>query len=226
MSSAGPSIDDALVLCELCRAMKQEDFEAKVIELWTKSRVPTTRANLLAYTKVSRAELDRRLDEMLNANLVELDSDDDGELLWNVRGSSRPTFGADTIAELERKERLSSDVDRLKSGAKLALQAAGFKKPAAAIEKKSLIASGGLSFFFGPLGWLYAAPLKEAIPAIVVYLLVCSILPSFILVYILGLVNAASGLAGVLYAWSYNQEGRRVGLLGKVKSALPPVRTR
>jgi len=207
--------------------MKQQDFEAKVLELWTKSRVPLTRANLLAFTKVARTELDRRLDEMMKGNLIELDSDDDGELLWMVRGSSRPTFGAETIAELERKEKLSADVDRLTSGAKLALQAAGFKKPgAAAVEKKSLLASGGLSFFLGPVGWLYAAPLKEAIPAIVVYMLVCSILPSFLLVYLLGLVNAASAVAGVAYAWSYNQEGRRVGLLGKAKNALPPLRTR
>jgi hypothetical protein len=206
--------------------MKQPDFEAKVLELWTKSRVPLTRANLLVHTKASRSELDRRLDEMMKGNLIELDSDDDGELLWKVRGASRPTFGAETMAELDRKQRLSDDVDRLTSGAKLALHAAGLKKPAAAAEKKSLIASGGLSFFFGPLGWLYAAPLKEAIPAIVVYLLVCSILPSFILVYILGLVNAASGLAGVLYAWSYNHEGRRAGLFGKAKKVLPQLRSR
>lgn len=205
--------------------MRQQDFEAKVLELWTKSRVPLTRANLLAFTKVSRGELDRRLDEMMKGSLIELDSDDDGELLWTVRGSSRPTFGAETIAELDRKEKLSADVDRLTSGAKIALHAAGFREPASG-EKKSLIASGGLSFFFGPLGWLYAAPLKEAIPAIAVYMLMGWILPAFLFVYLLGLLNAASGLAGVLYAWSYNQEGRRVALLGKARNALPPLRTR
>src|SRR5262245_37500722 len=121
--------------------MKQQDFEAKVLELWTKTRVPLTRANLLVYTKASRSELERKLDDMMKANLIELDSDDDGELLWKVRGSSRPTFGAETIAELERKQKLTEDVDRLASGAKLALRAAGLSKPAVAVEKKSLMAS-------------------------------------------------------------------------------------
>jgi hypothetical protein len=207
--------------------MKQQDFEARVLSLWTKTRIPLTRPNLLVLTKASRSELDRRLDEMVKASLLELDSDDEGELLWVVPGSSRPTFGPDTVAELERKERLQDDVDKLTSGAKLALRAAGFQKPAAT-ERKSLVASGALSLFFGPVGWLYAAPLKEAIPAIIVYVLLFSILSYLPLIGtpIMGVLAVASALAGIAYAWSYNQEGRRVPLLGKAKAALPPMRSR
>lgn len=209
--------------------MRQQEFEAKVLELWTRTRVPLTRANLLLHTKLSRVQLDRMLDEMTRSGLVDLDSDDEGELVWTVRGAARPRSGPESIAEMERRARLESEVDRLTSGAKLALRAAGVQtKPAAAQggPKKSLIASGGLSFFFGPLGWLYAAPLKEAIPAIVVYVLLCSILPNFLLVWILGVFNPASAIAGVLYAWSYNHEGKRAPLLGKAKDALPQLRGR
>jgi hypothetical protein len=207
--------------------MRQEEFEAKVLELWTGTRVPLTRANLLVYTKVPRNQLDRMLNEMERARLLELDVDDDGELHWSVRGAARPRSGPESMAELDKKDRLSAEVDRLASGAQLALRAAGLKPTkASGKERKSLIASGALSFFFGPLGWLYAAPLKEAIPAIVVYLLIGAILPNFLLVYILGLVNIVSTIAGLLYAWSYNHEGRRTPLFDKAKRALPPLRTR
>jgi hypothetical protein len=101
-------------------------------------------------------------------------------------------------------------------------RASGPLKPAGERERKSLLASGALSLFFGPLGWLYAAPLKEAIPAILVYVLVCSILPTILLTYLLGVVNIASAIAGVLYAWSFNQEGRRSLLFLSDPKSLPP----
>lgn len=201
--------------------MKQQEFEARVLSLWTETRVPLTRANLLVHTKVPRAQMDRWLDEMVRARLLELDSDDDGELLWKVRGSARPSRGAETVGEMSKLSQLSAEVEKLSSGASIALRAAGLKASpdrAGGPEKKSMIASGALSFFFGPVGWLYAAPLKEAIPAIIVYIplyYILSILPTFIFGSIMGIVNIVSAIAGVLYAWSYNQEGRRAALVLK-----------
>jgi hypothetical protein len=206
--------------------MTQDDFEAAVLELWTKTRVPLTRANVLSYTKVPRTKAERWLDEMVKARVLDLESDADGELLWEVRGSRRPSGGAETIGELERKERLSSEVDRLTSGASLALRAAGLSKPTQGGQKKSMLASGALSFFFGPIGWIYAAPLKEALPAIIAYVIVCSVLPNFLLVYVLGLVNGFSALAGALYAWSYNHGGERAPLFGKAAKAWSRTRKR
>lgn len=199
--------------------MTQDDFEGAVLELWTKTRVPLTRANVVSYTKVPRTKAERWLDEMVKARVLDLESDADGELLWEVRGSRRPSSGAETIGEVERKEQLSSEVDRLTSGASLALRAAGLSKPTQGGQKKSMLASGALSFFFGPIGWIYAAPLKEALPAIIAYVIVCSILPNFLLIYVLGLVNGLSGLAGALYAWSYNHSGERAPLFGKAAKA-------
>jgi hypothetical protein len=204
--------------------MNEVEFEKRVLELWTRTRVPLTRANLQAHAKVPRAKVERWLDAMVSDGVLELDSDDDGELLWIVRGAARAPGGVTTIAEVERKERLSAEVGALGSAASLALRGArgDLATTAKGTEKKSLVASGALSFFFGPFGWLYAAPLKEALPAVIVYVILCSILPSFLLVYLIGLIGAASGIAGVLYAWSYNNAGERVPLLGKATKALPP----
>jgi hypothetical protein len=174
---------------------------------------------------VSRLQLDRWLDEMVKERLLELDSDDDGEIVWKVRGSARPSRGPETLGDIDKRSKLSEEVDRLTSGASLAMKAAGFAKSATSDasqkERKSMVASGALSFFFGPVGWLYAAPLKEAIPAIVVFALICAILPNFLLAYILPLVNIPSAIAGVLYAWSYNREGKRMPLVLKDPPALP-----
>ncbi|MBK8252110.1 MAG: hypothetical protein IPK82_05515 [Polyangiaceae bacterium] len=119
-----------------------------------------------------------------------------------------------------RMEELKKDVDRVASGAALALEVAGIKTPTQPLGKKKLAVSGLLSFFLGPLGWLYAAPLKEAIPVIVVYLGVCwalnAILP-FLLVYLLSIVHLASAVGGVLYAWGFNSAGKRVPLFLKEK---------
>ena len=183
--------------------MKQHDFELRLMKLWMTTRVPITRANLLAYAKVERRNMDTWLDAMVRDGIVGVDSDDDGELLWKVRGSSRPAKGLTHLGDVERLEELSRDV-------------VVRPRPTAVVrETKSALASGILSFVFGPLGWLYAAPLKEAIPAAILVMAVSAVLPKFLLVYIFGLLNPLSGIAGLLYAWSYNKAGRRMPLFGK-----------
>ncbi len=54
-------VDGALPICDGFRAMRQEEFEAKVLELWTGTRIPLTLANLVAYTKVPRAQVQARV---------------------------------------------------------------------------------------------------------------------------------------------------------------------
>ncbi len=191
--------------------MKQHDFELRVLKLWMTTRVPLTRANLLAYSKPERRNIDAWLDAMVRDGIVEVDSDDDGELLWKVRGSSRPAKGLTHLGDVERLEEISKEiVVRPKTSADVS------RRP----ETKSALASGILSFVFGPLGWLYAAPLKEAIPAALAMMALSALLPKFLLLYIFGLLNPLSGIAGLLYAWSYNKAGRRMPLFGKEEPPL------
>jgi hypothetical protein len=82
-------------------------------------------------------------------------------------------------------------------------------------DRKSILASGLLSFFLGPLGWFYAAPLKSAAIGGGAYLLMGAVLPHFLLFYVVGIVAPISAIAGSLYAIGYNMSGERTPLFGK-----------
>lgn len=212
--------------------MNQREFEERVLQLWMTTRVPMTRANLLYYSRAPRKKVGEWLDEMVGDGVLEVDADDDGEMVWAVRGAKRPDSGPQRIEDLgeppQGKEAGTSDLaSRLDKLRKEALGSAGglvlasqAGRGAAALLKprhagdKSLIASGLLSFFFGPLGLLYAAPLKTAVPAVLLYILACSILPAFLLNPLLAIGAPLFGLAGLAYAWRHNQKGERVPLLG------------
>lgn len=120
---------------------------------------------------------------------------------------------------------IKADLEKVASGASLAMEVAGLKSPTHPLGKKRMVVSGALSFLFGPIGWLYAAPLKEAIPAIVVYVaaiwLLGLVLPSILLVWPLAIVNVLSGAAGALYAWGFNSAGKRVPLVLKESDEAP-----
>ena len=93
--------------------------------------------------------------------------------------------------------------------------------------RKSVLASGLLSFFFGPLGWLYAAPWKSALVGAAGWVLVVAILPQFIIMYLAMLVCPLSAIAGVIYALGFNVIGERTALFGKSQpAALPAAKPR
>jgi hypothetical protein len=83
------------------------------------------------------------------------------------------------------------------------------------------MASGVLSLVLGPLGWLYAAPLREAVPGAAAYIGLVSFLPHFLLVPLLGVLMPISGAAGVYYAWRHNQIGARAGLFSDDRKKPP-----
>ncbi len=78
---------------------------------------------------------------------------------------------------------------------------------------KSWIKSGGLSLVAGPIGWLYAGSLREAVPAtagwIALAVLASKILPVFLLMPVLLVALPLSAIAGVVYALQYNRSGSR-----------------
>ena len=78
---------------------------------------------------------------------------------------------------------------------------------------KSWIASGVASLALGPIGWLYAGSLREAVPAATATMLLAAIaskiLPAILLWPALMVVMPLSAIAGVVYAMQYNRKGRR-----------------
>ena len=76
-------------------------------------------------------------------------------------------------------------------------------------ERKSPVLSAALSFFLGPLGWLYAGSFKEAIPAFLIGVGIASLLPSVLLFPLMMVGLPASAIGGWLYAWQYNEDGSR-----------------
>ena len=121
-----------------------------------------------------------------------------------------------------------SDADNLRGALELAGKANRVKneltkKPAKG--GKSWMASGVASMALGPIGWLYAGSLREAVPASVGWILVASvlskILPAVLLMPVLLVVLPLSGIAGVVYAMQFNKTGKRQRLFGDDKKQLP-----
>jgi hypothetical protein len=85
--------------------------------------------------------------------------------------------------------------------------------------EKSWIASGVASLALGPVGWLYAGSLREAVPASVAWIalaaLASKILPVFLMMPVLMVVLPLSAIAGVVYALHYNRGGGRQRLFDR-----------
>jgi hypothetical protein len=205
-------------------------FEKRVLEMWVTTRVPLTRPNIVYFTGATRKEADKYLDSLVTEGVLEVDADDEGEMIWAVRGAKRSTTGPLTLEELEKVSRLRGEAGvsttalaRTGATALAALGAAGAgrRKSGDGLSRtggdgrKSIIASGALSFFFGPLGWLYAGSFKEALPAIGIYVLLAMLLPKFLFMGLLSIIAPVSALAGVLYALKHNANGQRTPLLPK-----------
>ena len=188
--------------------MKSAEIERRVLHLWTTTNVPLTSANIQAYTGATRAEVTKTLDAMVAEQVVELDSDADGNLLYVVSGSARIPRGASTVGEVMKLDQLRNEVPR---GSTALARTGGDSN------EKSLVVSGLLSFFLGPFGLLYAAPVVEAVVSIAVLIAVSMVLPQSIVSAILGVSLPLFGAAGVVYAARHNKNGRRTTLLPAAK---------
>ncbi len=127
------------------------------------------------------------------------------------------------------------DDDGLGSTLALAKRANSVKQELSRAPKageKSWVKSGVASLLLGPLGWLYAGSLREAIPASAAWLafgaLASKIIPMFLLMPVLLVAMPLSGIAGIVYAMQYNRKGGRQRLFDKSKTTakkqLPPGR--
>ena len=92
--------------------------------------------------------------------------------------------------------------------------------------EKNWMTSGAISALLGPIGWLYAGSMKEAVPAAVGWVLLLTIaskiLPTVLLFPPVIVAMGLSGIAGVVYAVQYNRKGGRQRLFTDGKKQLPP----
>lgn len=161
------------------------------------------------------AEVERDLDDA--------DSDDLGstdlrsEIEREIRGKIARRSRAAEIEDLDAKsQRSQSKLDDLGGALELATKANRVKNELTRTRKageKSWIKSGAASLALGPVGWLYAGSMREAIPASAAYLLLGAaaykILPMILFMPIFLVVLSLSGIAGVVYALQYNRSGSR-----------------
>lgn len=112
--------------------------------------------------------------------------------------------------------------DDLGDALALARKAQGVKEELARTPRageKSWLKSGIASAALGPIGWLYAGSLREAVPAatawVALALLASKFLPMILLMPALMVALPLSGIAGVVYALQYNRTGKRQRLFDK-----------
>lgn len=132
---------------------------------------------------------------------------------------------AGELAHLGRAEHDGADsLEGLGGALELASKANRVKQELARAPRKgekSWIKSGVASLALGPIGWLYAGSLREAVPAtagwIALALLASKLLPVFLLMPVLMVVLPLSAIAGVVYALQYNRSGSRQRLFDRDK---------
>jgi hypothetical protein len=188
--------------------------------LWTRTRIPMTRSNALAYGElILGLDPDRirpAIEELIADGTVIAEGDtDDALLLWP--GESRPSLGPRTVQEAQTLERLNQEASIPVRTQTPRWMLAKREPDPVPIAHKSIWISGALSFVFGPLGWLYAAPLKDVVVGFFVFsvltTLAALVLPGSLAAIVGGLASFVSGVLGMSYAHQYNKRGKRTALL-------------
>ena len=181
-----------------------------------RSRIPITLPHLQYATEIGRAQLDSWLDELVLEGTLDMGITPEGEMLYTVPGATRPKTGAKTFAEYKRGKKKNADKAVGDDGIGGAILLANKASKALTQEpkegEKSVKLSAGLSLL-GPIGWLYAGSLKEAVPATAAAVAIAWLLPSFLLTPLLLLGLPASAVIGLLYGWQYNKHGKRMPLV-------------
>lgn len=175
-----------------------------------------TKARVAEALGVEPARAGELLDEMTRAGSLELDVDEGtGEIFYTVgkRRARKPAGGA--ISALRD---LEGTIDRgglaAKVGAALVLDSSG----AAPAKRRKLSLGVVLGGLFPGIGLAYSAPWPVVIAASAVVIVgwkIISIIPvlsAFLLVPFLVVCALASAALGGMYAWSFNQAGKRAPL--------------
>ncbi|HET9620688.1 MAG TPA: hypothetical protein VFP84_04955 [Kofleriaceae bacterium] len=123
---------------------------------------------------------------------------------------------SEDLEELDdHSARKQSRIDDLNGAIELASKANRVKNELSRPRKqgdKSWVKSAAASFALGPVGWLYAGSMREAVPASAAWLVVAGALYKFLPFFFLPVMMVVlplSAIAGVVYALQYNRSGGR-----------------
>jgi hypothetical protein len=157
------------------------------------------------------------------------DEDDASSLSAQIRDKVRRKLMASDVEDLDGSKK-TDHLENLGGALELATKANKVKNEltrAPGKGDKSWIKSGIASLALGPIGWLYAGSMREAVPASAAWVVLAAaaskILPAFLLMPVLMVVLPLSAIAGVVYALQYNRSGGRQRLFdgNKTKSEKP-----
>ena len=112
--------------------MNRNEFESKVLELWMKSRIPLTQANLQYFAGVPRKKLDEWLDDLLGSGVLDINIEGSESLEYTVPGSERSVDGPTTCEAYERKREMVAEAKR-----RILARRPGHNSAPAQIEKAS-----------------------------------------------------------------------------------------
>jgi hypothetical protein len=90
----------------------RDEFESKVLELWTKSRIPLTHANLQYFSGVPSKKLTGWIDALLKDGTLDIQIDDSEDVTYVVPGAARSADGPSTSEAYERKRELVEEAKR------------------------------------------------------------------------------------------------------------------
>lgn len=186
--------------------MEYSRFQVAVINLASRGTRITV-ANVVAKLEVDPDEAELHLDRMQRGGRLEIDDEDDGVTVYRVRGlsSEKKGSGLASLREAAEDAALAARV-----GGALAGRDAG--GPLAPDKRRKLSLAVGLGAIFPGFGLVYAAPLSVSIAGVVagaIAFKILSWLPFFISGPAFLVLAAISGVLGGLYAWQYNQMGKR-----------------
>lgn len=172
------------------------------------ARIQKLRAE--AKAKVARQVENRR---RRRAGIGELPATDEPEPERDKTPEPEPA--EDSEVERENRSLIRAGAGVAKGALGLIAKAAAPLDSRKAKKPKSLAMSAGLSLL-GPLGWLYAGSLREAVPASLLYIALAAIIPNALLWPVLWFALPVSALVGLAYGWQHNSKGQRTPLfLGK-----------
>jgi hypothetical protein len=176
-------------------------FQIAVIELASHGARLTV-ANVVAHLGVEPQKAERMLDQMAREGRLDIEVDEaEGFIVYHVRGLS-----------VRHKERKSRDIMPSRPSPLLAYREA---TPTALVERKSVTFAVLLGALFPGVGLAYAAPWSVVFAATLIVMVLGKIIGGILLLGPLFWLFAVgvSGVLGGLYAFRYNQEGRRAPLL-------------